>query len=95
MTGHAKIIDMRFEEEHFNFVCNATIPESYMALVEADFGYGYETMPKVCGHTPQEIVDGLKEDFSKVTASAHIHQYWLKNDCTTEQAFTHWINLYL
>lgn len=24
-----------------------------------------------------------------------IHKYWLNNDCTTEEAFNYWINLYL
>lgn len=74
MTGHARILDIYFEAEHYNHNCGCTIPEGWSASVEADMGHGYEQLPKHIGNSPQDIVDGLKADFRRVTASAQVHE---------------------
>lgn len=49
------------------------------------------SLPYVAVNSPEFFSQG--DDAHEIITE--IHQYWIKNDVTTEEAFNNWINLYL
>ena len=79
MMGHARIIDMIFEPAHFNPRCNCTIPPGWVAVVEADHGYGYETLPKQIGGSPANLIASLKSNYAIITGTPNVHKIVREN----------------